>query len=74
MFHSQLTLLSKIFQENGYPENFIDRCFEMFLNRTHILKEKVLRVVPKNYLKYLKSLRLVLPYLDLPYYIIVNYD
>ena len=71
MFHSQLTLLSKIFQENGYPENFIDRCFEMFLNRTHILKEKVSRVVPKNYLK---SLRLVLPYLDLSYYIIVNYD
>ena len=71
MFHSQLTLLSEIFQKNGYPENFIDRCFEMFLNRTHILKEKVSRVVPKNYLK---SLRLVLPYLDLSYYIIVNYD
>ena len=56
MFHSQLTLLRKIFQKNGYPENLIDRCFKLFLNRTHILYEKVPTVEKK-------LLRLVLPYL-----------
>ena len=50
MFHLQLALLKKIFQKNGYPENFIDSCFKLFLNRTHILKEK-------------KPLQLVLSYL-----------
>ena len=35
---------------DGYPENFIDRCFELFLKRIHILRVK-------------KPLRLVLPYL-----------
>ena len=47
MFHSQLTLLRKIFQKNGYPENFINRCFKLTLNRTHILKEKALTVKKK---------------------------
>ena len=46
----------KIFQKNGYPENFIDRCFKLFLNRIHILKEKV-PITEK------KPLRLALPYL-----------
>ena len=55
MFHQQLTLLREIFQGNGYPENFIDRCFKLFLNRIHILKEKVPTVEKK-------PLRLVLPY------------
>ena len=40
VFHSQLTHLRKMTQKNGYPENFIDRCFKLFLNRTHILREK----------------------------------
>ena len=56
MFHQQLILLREIFQKNGYPENFIYRCFKLFLNRIHILKEKVLTVEKK-------PLRLVLPYL-----------
>ena len=37
----------------GYPENFIDRCFKLFLSRIYIVKEKVptaekkpLRLVP----------------------------
>ena len=30
MFHSQLRLLREIFQKNGYPENFCDRCFRSF--------------------------------------------
>ena len=40
MFHQQLIPLREIFQKNGYPDNFIDRCFKLFLNRIHILKEK----------------------------------
>ena len=32
-FHSQLTILREIFQKNGYPKNFIDTCFKLFLNR-----------------------------------------
>ena len=56
MFHSQLMLLRKIFQKNGYPENFTNRCFKLLLNRIHILKENVLTVEKK-------PLRLVLPYL-----------
>ena len=56
MFHQQLILLREIFQKNGYLENFIDRFFKLFLNRIHILKEKVLTVEKK-------PLRLVLPYL-----------
>ena len=56
IFHQQLIFLREIFQKNGYPENFIDRCFKLFLNRTHILKEKVPTIEKK-------PLRLVLPYL-----------
>ena len=56
MFHQQLILSREIFQENGYPENFIDRCFKLFLNRIHILKENVPAVEKK-------PLRLVLFYL-----------
>ena len=48
--------LREIFQKNGYPENFIDRCFKLFLGRIHILKEKVPTVEKK-------PLQLVLPYL-----------
>ena len=56
MFHQQLILLREIFQKNGHTENFIDRCFKLFLNRIHILKDKVPTVEKK-------PLRLVLPYL-----------
>ena len=56
VFHSQLTHLRKMTQKNGYPENFIDRCFKLFLNRTHILREKKKR-------KEEQTLRLVLSYL-----------
>ena len=56
MFHQQLILLRGIFKKNGHPENFIDRCFKLFLDRIYILKEKVPTVEKK-------PLRLVLPYL-----------
>ena len=58
MFQQQLILLREIFQKNGYPGNFINRCFKLFLNRNHILKEKIPTVEKK-------PLWLVLPYLSL---------
>ena len=42
--------------ENGSPENSIDKCFKLFLKRTHILKEMVPTVEKR-------LLRLVVPYL-----------
>ena len=45
-------------QINGYPENFTDRCFKLFLNRIHILKENVPAVEKK-------PLRLVFLYLGI---------
>ena len=57
-YHQQLILLRGIFQKYGYPENFIGRYFKLFLNRIHILKEKV-----PTFEK--KLLRLVLPYLGI---------
>ena len=56
MFHQQLIFLREIFKKNGYPENFIDRCFKLLLDRIYILKEKVPTVEKK-------PLRLVLRYL-----------
>ena len=47
MFYSQLTHLREIFQKTVYPENFIDRRFGLFLNRTYIPKEKAPTVEKK---------------------------
>ena len=55
MFYLQLKHLRKLFHKNDYPGNFTDRCFKLFVNRIHILKEKVL--VEKE------PCRLDLPYL-----------
>ena len=52
-------------QKNGYLENFNDRCFKLFLNRIHILKEKV-----PTFEK--KPLQLVSPYFA--NYITANLD
>ena len=56
LFHQQLILSREIFKKNGYPENFLYRCFKLFLDRIYSLKEKVPTVKKK-------PLRLVLPYL-----------
>ena len=40
-FHAELTFLKTIFHKNGYPENFIDKCFKKFLDNIHLVKEKV---------------------------------
>ena len=55
-FHAELTFLKTIFRENGYPENFIDKCFKKFLDNIHLVKQKVSTVERKHLL-------LVLPYL-----------
>ena len=57
-FHTELTFLKGIFRKNGYPENFIDKCFKKFLNNVHLVKENVPTVEKKRLL-------LVLPYLGI---------
>ena len=39
--------IKQIFHKNVYPENFTDICLKPFLNRFHILKEKVPTVEKK---------------------------
>ena len=56
MFHLKLVKLIDIFKNNGYPQNFINNCFEVFLDNKYSVREKVI-MVPK------KTLFLVLPYL-----------
>ena len=57
-FHTELTFLKGMFRKNGYPENFIDKCFKKFLNNVHLVKENVPTVEKKRLL-------LVLPYLGI---------
>ena len=49
-------ILKEIFQRNGYPKSFKDKCFKKFLDRLHIIK-------PTSATVEKKALRLVLPYL-----------
>ena len=37
-FLTELTFLGVIFQKNGYPVNFINKCFKKFLNNIHLFK------------------------------------
>ena len=55
-FHQELVKLIDVFKNNGYPENFINICFKVFLDNKYGVREKVI-TVPK------KTLFLVLPYL-----------
>ena len=54
--HNELVCLKENFLINGYPEDFINKCFKKFLDNIHIVKETTLTVEKK-------SLVLVLPYL-----------
>ena len=54
---TELIFLKWIFQKNGYPKNFIDKCFKKFL--ISILLKKTYKQSKKN------SLFLVLPYLGI---------
>ena len=55
-FHLELVKLTDVFKNNGYPENFINNCFKVFLDNKCRIQEKVI-TVPK------KTLFVVLPYL-----------
>ena len=55
-FHLELVKLIDVFKNNGYPENFINNCFKVFLDKKYRIQEQVI-TVPK------KTLFLVLPYL-----------
>ena len=57
-FHIELIFRKGIFRKNGYPENFIDKCFKKFLNNVHLVNENVPTVEKKG-------LPLVLPYLGI---------
>ena len=48
--------MKEIFRKTGYLENFIDKCFKIFLDNKHLVKEKVPTAERKRLL-------LVLPYL-----------
>ena len=40
-FYTELIFLKGMFQKNGYPENFIDKCFKKLLNNIHLVQENV---------------------------------
>ena len=43
-FHTELIFLKRIFRKNGYPENFIDKCFKIM----SILLKKTYQQSRKN--------------------------
>ena len=53
--HNELVCLKETFLRNGYPEDFINKCFKNFLDNIDIVKETTLTIEKK-------SLILVLPY------------
>ena len=55
-FYRELVTLKEIFQRNGYPKSFIDKCWKNLLDRLHLIKSTSARVEKK-------PLHLVLPYL-----------
>ena len=55
-FHIGLICLKEIFLKNGYPEDFINKCFKKFMDNILVVKETNLTVKKK-------PLVLVLPYL-----------
>ena len=58
-FYTELTFLKRIFRINGYPENFINKCFKYFLHNIHLMKENVPAVEKKLLLLVLLYLRVI---------------
>ena len=54
--HNELVCLKETFLKNGYPEDFINKCFKKFMDNIHVVKETTLTVEKK-------PLVLVLPYI-----------
>ena len=42
--HTELVCLKRVFLENGYPENFINKCFKRFMDNLHVVEETTLTV------------------------------
>ena len=42
--HNELVCLKEIFLKNGYPEDFINKCFKKFMGNIHVVKETILTV------------------------------
>ena len=49
-FDTELTFLRGIFCKNVYPENFIDKCFKNFLNKTDLIVKNA--KIFRNYVKH----------------------
>ena len=47
-FHREVLTLKEMFQRNGYPKSFIDKCFKKFLDRLHITKPALETVEKKS--------------------------
>ena len=41
-FYNELLLLKQISLKNGYPKNFISKCFKRFIDNIHVVKETAL--------------------------------
>ena len=37
--HTELVFLKEVFLKNGYPENFINKCFKRFVDNINVVKE-----------------------------------
>ena len=55
-FHHEVDKVKKILSKNAYPQKFIDKCIQKFLNNMFIQRLQI-PSVPK------KELRITLPYL-----------
>ena len=55
--HNEFVCLTEIFLKNGYPEDFLNKCFKRFMDNIHVVKESTLTVGKK-------PLVLVLPYFN----------
>ena len=59
--HNELVCLKEIFLKNGYPEDFINKCFKIFIDNIHVVKDTTLTVEKKPlvlFLPYLGSISL----------------
>ena len=56
-FHHEVDKLKKILSKNAYPQKFIDKCIQKFLNNIFIQRLQISTVSKKE-------LIIILPYLD----------
>ena len=49
-FHQEIDKLKTVFENNGYPKNFVDFCIKKYLDKFFIKKEVVLKASKKELL------------------------